>query len=361
MLSAAKGELLAGNVLFSWNCLKNVEGNLLTYSRMWSPPPEIPPVPTGEARPFWSVIIPCYNGTNFLGEALRSVLAQDPGPEHMQIAVVDDASTDNPQELVRSLSGTRVEYYRNLTNLGLPENWNRCVRLARGHWVHILNHDDCVREGFYTNFAEAIDRIPNLVAAFCRVIFINGGGHWIALSDLDLPTPQIYPNFHAVELVSNRIWTPSIVVARRVYEELGGYHPELGYACDWEMWIRLARFGPVWFDPVPRACYRRHGTSQTAASYPNAFFITDFRKALDVASSYLSTAEKLLLPRAKKKVAEISLGCAREALEEGQTKTAMAFFWETLRSYPHLFTLLTIGFTALSFLLRRVVRPQHKL
>ena len=55
------------------------------------------PVPEGTPRPVWSVMIPTYNCAKYLRETLVSVLAQDPGPEQMQIEVVDDYSTkDEP-------------------------------------------------------------------------------------------------------------------------------------------------------------------------------------------------------------------------------------------------------------------------
>ena len=53
--------------------------------------PRIAPVPAGVRRPRWSVMIPTFNCAKYLRETLGSVLAQDPGPERMQIEVVDAA------------------------------------------------------------------------------------------------------------------------------------------------------------------------------------------------------------------------------------------------------------------------------
>ena len=62
--------------------------------RLPQAPPLIAPLPPQADRPLWSVMIPAYNCTHFLPQAIESVLAQAPGPAHMQIEVVDDASTD---------------------------------------------------------------------------------------------------------------------------------------------------------------------------------------------------------------------------------------------------------------------------
>src|SRR5690242_12222648 len=77
------------------------------------PAPRIDPVPDDVGRPFWSVMIPTYNGTDYLREALESVLRQDPGPDQMQIELVDNCSTRNDPEIVaREIGGGRVACYR---------------------------------------------------------------------------------------------------------------------------------------------------------------------------------------------------------------------------------------------------------
>src|SRR6476660_2949045 len=72
--------------------------------------PLIPHQSYHTVSPFWSVMIPTYNArADYLEETLRSVLQQDPGPDQMQIEVIDDASSNGaPTEFVRKLAGKRV-------------------------------------------------------------------------------------------------------------------------------------------------------------------------------------------------------------------------------------------------------------
>src|SRR5262249_55421942 len=112
--------------------------------------PVISPVPDGVDRPFWSVMIPTYESGHRLQRTLESVLAQDPGPDEMQIRVIDDGTVvDDPRFLVNRVAGSRVTVWRHGRNVGAPVNFTTCVQQAAGRWVHILHSDDVVLPGFY--------------------------------------------------------------------------------------------------------------------------------------------------------------------------------------------------------------------
>ena len=110
--------------------------------KMLLPSPVIPKAKDSDAHPFWSVMIPTYNTrADYLEETLRSVLQQAPGPDQMQIEVVDDCSPNGaPVQLVHEIAGDRVTVHRELKNNGLAGIWNRCIERARGEWIHILQY-----------------------------------------------------------------------------------------------------------------------------------------------------------------------------------------------------------------------------
>ena len=111
---------------------------------------EIPPVSEGTNRPLWSVMIPTYHCACFLRQTLESVLSQDPGPDLMQIEVVDDGSTlDDPGAVVAAVGRGRVGFYRQPQNVGHTKNFETCLRRSRGKVVHLLHGDDYVLPGFY--------------------------------------------------------------------------------------------------------------------------------------------------------------------------------------------------------------------
>ena len=96
--------------------------------------------------PLISVVIPVYNASRFLREALSSVLMQS--FFDWEILAVDDASTDSSPEILKrfqkesSLPGERFRILRNERNRGVAFSRNRGVREARGEWIAFLDADD---------------------------------------------------------------------------------------------------------------------------------------------------------------------------------------------------------------------------
>ena len=94
------------------------------------------------SRPSVSVIIPTYNYARYLPEAVDSVLEQD--FDDYELIIADDASTDNTAEVCRRYAeqDSRIRSVRHEKNLGMVENWNWCLRQARGKYVKYLLADD---------------------------------------------------------------------------------------------------------------------------------------------------------------------------------------------------------------------------
>src|ERR1700709_955834 len=105
----------------------------MNNDRIPQAPPLIAAIAKNENRPLWSVMIPTYNCFRFVKSALESVLAQDPGPEIMQIEVIDDCSTDGDVgALVKEIGNGRVCFYKQKENKGSLRNFETCLNRAKG-------------------------------------------------------------------------------------------------------------------------------------------------------------------------------------------------------------------------------------
>jgi len=177
---------------------------------------EIPPVPDGVDRLLWSVMIPTYNCARYLRETLASVLAQDPGPDVMQIEVVDDHSTrDDPEAVVREMGRGRVAFFRQSRNVGHVENFASCLRRSRGHLIHLLHGDDFVVDGFYRSLGRLFEAYPEIGAAFCRHTYIDPEGATLSVSELERDDSGVLEGWLEKIATGQRIATPSIAVRQR--------------------------------------------------------------------------------------------------------------------------------------------------
>lgn len=251
-------------------------------NRIPEAPPVIAPIEDNMDRPLWSVMIPVYNCLEFLREALESVLIQDPGPEMMQIEVVDDASTDGDVEaLVKEVGEGRIRYFRQPINMGSLRNFETCINRSRGKWIHLLHGDDKVKPGFYDEIKFLFDKFPDIGAAFTKTSYINKWGNETHLTATIRETPGIIENWLEKVASSIGLQPPSIVIKRSVYEHLGAYY-SAHYGEDWELWVRVAKHYPVAYSPKNLSSYRIHSNNITSNSLLSASTVDDMNRAISL-------------------------------------------------------------------------------
>ncbi|MBD2724671.1 glycosyltransferase family 2 protein [Hymenobacter armeniacus] len=255
-------------------------------------------MPDLPGRPRWSVMIPAYNCAAFLPDALKSVLAQAPGPELMQIEVVDDASTDaDVQALVEAHGHGRVGYFRQPRNVGSIRNFETCINRARGHIVHILHGDDRLMPvapgatGFYQKMGELLDRYPEAGAAACHYAYINEAGRLNGIPARLAEEDGLLEDWLLRLAKQQQLQYACTVVRRRVYEELGSFYGN-SYGEDWEMWVRIARHYPVAYTPDTLAQYRGHGQSISWTKLMSGELVTDMVQVIGRIQEHVPAAQR---------------------------------------------------------------------
>jgi glycosyltransferase involved in cell wall biosynthesis len=281
----------------------------------------------GGRRPFWSVMIPTYKPRpDYLETALQSVLQQAPGPDGMQIEVIDDGSPDGPpSELVRQVAGDRITVTSEPRNLGLAGIWNRCIERARGEWIHILHQDDLVRLGFYQALRTGAESCPEIGAAFARFCYLDERGRTQEVGPLEQDHPGVLPGFLRTVVLGERVQCAAIAVKRSTYAAVGGFDSRLTHALDWEMWIRIATRFPVYYEPAVLACWRRHTDAATSTQSQTGENIRDIARAIRIWRAYLPAETAAELPgRALARYAEAGLWFAGWYLEQHNYKACQA-------------------------------------
>jgi glycosyltransferase involved in cell wall biosynthesis len=102
-------------------------------------------------KPQITIAITAYKRPDLLKTSLESAIYQEGKYEYEIIVVDDDPERETAtEELMKSYNNKNISYYKNAENLGLFGNWNRCLELAKGEFVTILNDDDWL-DGNYIN------------------------------------------------------------------------------------------------------------------------------------------------------------------------------------------------------------------
>lgn len=94
-----------------------------------------------------SVIVTNYNYGRFVGRCLRSIINQTTEPKNFEVIVVDDSSTDDSWEILKSFGG-RIRLFQNASNLGLAATSNLGIANANGRYVVRIDSDDYVHPDF---------------------------------------------------------------------------------------------------------------------------------------------------------------------------------------------------------------------
>ncbi|HEY7314165.1 MAG TPA: glycosyltransferase [Gemmataceae bacterium] len=218
------------------------------------------PTATAGLRPVKvSVCIPTYNGQDFVREAVESVLSQT--YKDFELLLVDDNSTDNTPDILRSFSDSRVRVCLNSERRGIPGNWNRCLSLAGGEYVCLFHQDDLMLPENLEKKVWVLDSDPQVsfVHSSAEVLVEESAppllAAWSGAEDYIVEGADYFRRllFHG-----NTICCPSVMVRRQRLLDAGGFDETLKYACDYEAWMRLSVEGRIAFLKQPLVSYRWH-------------------------------------------------------------------------------------------------------
>ncbi len=254
---------------------------------------ELEQLPVNIKRPLWTVLIPTYNCANYLEETLQSILQQDPGPEKMEIIVIDDYSTkDRPEKVVNEVGKGRVLFIRQKENVGKVRNYETGLKLSSGKYIHQLHGDDKVRDGFYCEMERIFSFCPEAGAAFCRTIYIDSQSRWTGITGMIQESEGIIANMVDLLYTEQHIQTPSMVVKREVYENLGGFDRRLNCMEDWEMWTRISNYYPIAYSNNVLAEYRSHENNATNLTFNDGSALHTNQQVLNIIDLYINKQTK---------------------------------------------------------------------
>ena len=205
--------------------------------------------------PSVSVVIPVYNGTNYLCEAIDSVLNQT--YNHYEIIVVDDGSTDETWALIQSY-GSKVRGIRQ-ENRGVAGALNHGIRASSSDYVAWLSHDDLFLPAKLQCQIEFLLQNKQFSACYTDYHIIDQSG-----GILRTITSPWYPREQAMWVLFGRMYIngSTMLIERNCFEKVGWFSEEWRYTQDAEMWLRILRHFSIGRVPEKLGKLRFHSAQQ---------------------------------------------------------------------------------------------------
>jgi len=209
------------------------------------------------SMPFISVVMPCYNSEDFLGEAIQSVINQT--YKNWELIIIDDASTDHSFSIAKeyALHDARIHVQQNKKNVGAARTRNIGLDHCHGDYTALLDSDDI----WYEEMLERQLRIADETKAdilYCsyRMIDENGKCLW---RNFEVPEHTDFNHMLSSSVISCSTVMLSEKITNRYRFPENCYHEDLAF------WLLLLRDGYIARgNPHVLAAYRLRKNSRAS-------------------------------------------------------------------------------------------------
>jgi glycosyltransferase involved in cell wall biosynthesis len=196
--------------------------------------------------------MPTYNRAFIIREALESALAQT--YEDFEIVVVDDASADDTEQIVRKVGSDKIRYIRHDVNRGCSAAYNTGIKEAKGQLIAFLDSDDLWKPSYLERQIKFLEKHPEVDVVFCDTETREPDGTLPSL----MPLMRVFPNLihrrpGIVEYIvpARQIYLclleeipikPTATLVRRAMFDRAGFFDEAWPSgTDWDLFLRFSR------------------------------------------------------------------------------------------------------------------------
>ncbi len=232
------------------------------------------------ATPWLSLVMPSYRGERWIAAALDSLAAEP--VEGVEILLVDGGPTTAALDVARTYSDQlRLRIFERADLSSWHAKTNFAVQMAHAEHVCWLGVDDVWLPGRAEAVRSWIRDAPTVPLHLAASLVIDRNGRSLGRWRCPLPSGQeLSPQFVCQRLlVQNFIAAPSPVFRRDAWLRCGGLDEKLWYTADWDVWLKLARSGPIVYHDTATIGFRVHGGALTMTGSRD---ILDFKRQLTV-------------------------------------------------------------------------------
>lgn len=241
----------------------------------------------------FSVVIPTYNGADFVALAIESVLNQTRPAD--EVIVSDDNSSDQTLAICQQY-GNRIKVFQNPNGpSGFVTGWNNAIAYATSDYISILHQDDLLASTFLMEAERAFNQYPQAKHLFVPCNYIDRDGNIMVKPDYCDNTIRCYKEHEYVKAYCT-IGTPHVhrcpgVITHRDIFKVCQYRNCAGHIADNDFFFRVGQYTDVIGILKPLAFYRIHKESETGHLKDRilvrrlykgyGFLLKDYRKTKD--------------------------------------------------------------------------------
>lgn len=181
-----------------------------------------------------SVIMPVYNGAEYLREAIQSILGQS--FKDFEFLILDDGSIDDSLEIALSFRDRRIKIFKNKQNIGIIKTLNKGIAEAKGKYIARMDADDISLSDRFALQKVYLDENPEAALVGGQFSYINSKGELFAHQKVPTDNEVLQRQL----LKKNCFAHPSVMMRSDVVREMKGYSEEALYVDDYDLWLRIA-------------------------------------------------------------------------------------------------------------------------
>ncbi|WP_336515177.1 glycosyltransferase family 2 protein [Pollutibacter soli] len=191
-------------------------------------------------NPLVSVVMPVYNAGAFLVPAMKSILQQT--FRDFEFIVINDGSSDNSSQIVRSFQDERIRFFEQ-ENRGVASTLNRAIDLAKGKWIWRHDADDTCLPDKLEQQVAFLSQHQEFVMCSTQIAFMTEKG--CVAKSYKQPSDNFFLGNEYIDVRRShfRPYSPithaTVLIEKKVLEDLGGYRTFFKTAEDVDLWLRL--------------------------------------------------------------------------------------------------------------------------
>lgn len=204
-------------------------------------------------EPLISVVIPVYNGSNYMVDAIDSALSQT--YRNIEIIVVNDGSCDDGKTEAIALSyGDKIRYIAK-ENGGVSSALNTAIANMKGKWLSWLSHDDIYkpnkleRQVCFLNELMEKKAVRNIedICVYAALERVNSEGKFISRKQYRVPDNLSPIDCLIFNICSYSIGGCTVLMSKKILNEVGGFDESIRTVSDADLWFRMMMSGHSFF------------------------------------------------------------------------------------------------------------------